>query len=134
MWKPPFDLKSNPSVIGRIVTATITLVTVLIVYDGWATLKFFDVFLLVLAPIVAIFTSHVFSSSLVEQVELGRRPTMHEWLELVRFEDRASAAGVPATGPGSQRRHGSCSATSVDVASAPERRLRILIHFGGGAV
>ena len=36
MWKSPFDLKSNPSVIGRIVTATITLVTVLIVEPGQA--------------------------------------------------------------------------------------------------
>ena len=55
-----FDLRSKPSVIGRIVTATVTLVTVLIVYDGWATLKFFDVVLIVLGPIVAVVTAHVF--------------------------------------------------------------------------
>ena len=35
MRNDPFDLKSRPPVIGRIVTATIALVCVLIVYDGW---------------------------------------------------------------------------------------------------
>lgn len=90
-----FDVRSKPSVIGRIVTATITLVTVLIVYDGWATLKFFDVFLIVLGPIVAVFTSHVFSNSLVQQVELRRRPTMREWVAVVRFESRFLLLAIP---------------------------------------
>ena len=90
-----FDLRSKPSVIGRIVTATITLVTVLIVYDGWATLKFFDVFLIVLGPIIAVVTSHVFSNSLVQQVDLGRRPTMREWLAVVRFESRFLLLAIP---------------------------------------
>ena len=90
-----FDLRSKPSVIGRIVTATITLVTVLIVYDGWATLKFFDVFLIVLGPIIAVVTSHVFSNSLVQQVDLGRRPTMREWLAVLRFESRFLLLAIP---------------------------------------
>ena len=90
-----FDVRSKPSVIGRIVTATITLVTVLIVYDGWTTLKFFDVFLVVLSPIIAIFTAHIFSNSLVQQVELGRRPTMREWLALVGSESRLLLLAIP---------------------------------------
>jgi len=90
-----FDLRSKPYVIGRIVTATITLVTVLIVYDGWATLKFFDVFRIVLGPIIAVVTSHVFSNSLVQQVDLGRRPTMSEWLAVVRFESRFLLLAIP---------------------------------------
>ncbi len=69
-----FDLRSKPSVIGRIVTATITLVTVLIVYDGWATLKFFDVCLIVLGPIIAVVTAHVFSNTLVQEVEPRQTP------------------------------------------------------------
>ena len=90
-----FDVRSEPSVIGRIVTATIALVTVLIVYDGWATLKFFDVFLIVLSPMIAIFTAHIFSNSLVKQVELRRRATMHEWLALVRSESRLLLLAIP---------------------------------------
>jgi len=89
------DLRAKPVVIGRIVTATITLVTVLIVYDGWARLKFFDVVLIVLGPIIAVVTSHVFSNSLVQQVELGRRPTMREWLAVLRFESRFLLLAVP---------------------------------------
>jgi hypothetical protein len=93
-----FGLTSRPAVIGRIVTATITLVCVLIVYDGWAALELLDVVFIVVGPIIAIFTSHVFSSSLVQQVELGRRPTMQEWLATARFESRFLLLAVPPLG------------------------------------
>ena len=95
MRNDPFDLKSRPPVIGRIVTATIALVCVLIVYDGWAALETFDVVLVVVGPVIAIFTSHVFSASLVLQVELRRRPTMREWLATARFESRFLLLAVP---------------------------------------
>jgi hypothetical protein len=98
MPNDPFGLTTRPPVIGRIVTATITLVCVLIVYDGWAALKLFDVVLVVVAPIIAIFTSHIFSTSLVQQVELGRRPTMQEWLANARFESRFLLLAVPPLG------------------------------------
>ena len=68
----------------------------LIVYDGWAALEPFDVVLVVVGPVIAIFTSHIFSASLVQQVELGRRPTMREWLATARFESRFLLLAVPA--------------------------------------
>jgi hypothetical protein len=95
MRNDPFDLTSKPPVIGRIVTGTITLVCVLIVYDGWASLTLFDVVLIVVAPVIAIYTSHLFSSSLVQQVALGRRPTVQEWLATARFESRFLLLAVP---------------------------------------
>jgi hypothetical protein len=98
MRNDPFGLTSRPPVIGRIVTATITLVCVLIVYDGWAALELVDVVLIVLGPVIAIFTSHLFSSSLVQQIELGRRPTIHEWLTSARFESRFLLLAVPPLG------------------------------------
>ena len=91
----PLDLKSRPPVIGRIVTATVALVCLLIVYDGWAALKLFDVVLVIVGPVVAICTTHVFSGSLVQLVELGRRPTMREWLVTARFESRFLLLAVP---------------------------------------
>jgi len=94
----PFDLQSRRPVIGRVVTATITLVCVLIVYDGWAALDLWDVVLIVVGPVIAIFTAHIFSSSLVQQVELGRRPTLREWLETARFESRFLLLAVPPLG------------------------------------
>ena len=60
-----------------------------------ATLKFFDVFLIVLSPIIAIFAAHIFSNSLVQQMELRRRPTMREWLALVGSESTLLLLAVP---------------------------------------
>jgi hypothetical protein len=91
----PFDLTSKPPVVGRIVAATVALVCVLIVYDGWAALKLFDVVLVIVGPVVAICTTHVFSGSLVQLVELRRRPTIKEWLVTARFELRFLLLAVP---------------------------------------
>jgi hypothetical protein len=87
-------LTSKPPVVGRIVTATVALVCVLIVYDGWAALEPFDVVVIV-GPVVAICTTHVFSGSLVQLVVLGRRPTTKEWLVTARFELRFLLLAVP---------------------------------------
>ena len=95
MRNDPFELTSRPEVIGRIVTATVALVCLLIVYDGWAALKPFDVVLVIVGPVVAICTTHVFSGSLVQMVRLGRRPTMQEWLVSARFESRFLLLAVP---------------------------------------
>ena len=93
--RDPLGLTSKPPVLGRIVTATITLTCVLIVYDGWASLKLLDVAVIIVGPIVAFFTTHVFSSNLVHEVESGRRPTMREWVAGVGFEARFLLLAVP---------------------------------------
>jgi hypothetical protein len=93
--RDPFNVSARPAAIGRVVTATITLVCVLIVYDGWANLRARDVALIILGPVIAIFTSHVFSTTLVMQIELGRRPTRSEWLANVRAESRFLLLAVP---------------------------------------
>ena len=51
--------------------------------------------LIVLGPIIAVVTSHIFSNSLVQQVDLRRRPTMREWLAVVRFESRFLLLAIP---------------------------------------
>jgi len=94
----PFDLATRPPVIGRIVTATVALVCVLIVYDGWATLKPVDVVLVIVGPVIAICTTHLFSGSLVQLVELGRWPTTREWVVMARFESRFLLLAVPPLG------------------------------------
>jgi hypothetical protein len=81
-----------------VVTATITIACVLIVYDGWASLGTWDVVLVIVGPVIAIFTSHVFSTNLVQQVELGRRPSRSEWLANARFESRFLLLAVPPLG------------------------------------
>jgi hypothetical protein len=95
MRNDPFDLTSKPAAVGRIVTATVALVCVLIVYDGWAALKLFDVVVVIVGPVVAICTTHVFSGSLVQLVALGRPPTTQEWRVTPRFESRFLLSAVP---------------------------------------
>ena len=95
MRNNPFDLTTKPPVVGRIVTATVALVCLLIVYDGWAALNLIDVVLVIVGPVIAICTTHVFSGSLVQLVELRRRPTMQEWLVTARYELRFLLLAVP---------------------------------------
>jgi hypothetical protein len=71
------------------------LVSLLIVYDGWAALELSDVVVVIVGPVVAICTTHIFSGSLVQLVELGRPPTMQEWLVTARFELRFLLLAVP---------------------------------------
>ena len=66
----------GPVVVDRVVHGTITTMCVLIVYDGWSRLKLLDVLGVIVGPIVAMFLSHVFSSALAQQVDLGRRLTV----------------------------------------------------------
>ena len=56
MLRDPFAFASTPAAIGRVVTATITIACVLIVYDGWASLRFLDVVLIIVGPVVAVTT------------------------------------------------------------------------------
>lgn len=88
-------LAPTPAVIGRVVTATITLICVLIVYDGWANLELKDALLIAIGPVLAIFVSHVFASTLVQHVELGRRPTRREWSTTVARETRFLLLAIP---------------------------------------
>ncbi len=74
-----FDLTARPGIVGRIVTATITLTCVLIVYDGWANLRPRDAVWIIVGPVFAIFLSHVFAASLVRHIELGRPLIWPEW-------------------------------------------------------
>ncbi len=82
-------------VVGRVVTATIALTCVLIVYDGWADLRLRDAIYVVGGPVLTIFIAHVFSASLVLEMELGRRPTRREWITRARFESGFLLVAVP---------------------------------------
>jgi hypothetical protein len=92
---PWFDAVTKPQVVGRVVTATITLACVLIVYDGWTNLRFRDAAGIIIGPVLALFFSHVFSGTLVQHLRLGRRPVWREWLVTVYFESRFLLLAVP---------------------------------------
>lgn len=62
----------------RIVYTTITLVSVLIIYDGWNQLSFWGVVGVIVGPMLAIFLSHLFGAELGTRVAVGRPLTWRE--------------------------------------------------------
>ena len=81
--------------VDRVIYTTITLMSVLIIYDGWATLRFWDVVAVVLGPILAIFLSHVFGEELGIRVALGRALTRSERRALIAEESRFLMVPIP---------------------------------------
>ncbi len=64
--------KARPATVDRIIYATITIMSVLIIYDGWDRLKLVDVAGVIIGPIVAMFLAHVFSAALARPLPDGR--------------------------------------------------------------
>lgn len=77
---------NRPILVDRVVYATITLMSVLIIYDGWQQLRLIDVVAVIAGPVLAMFIAHLFSGSLATQVELGRGLTGNELIPIVRSE------------------------------------------------
>lgn len=64
--------------VDRLIYTTITLMSVLIIYDGWNRLSFWGVLAVILGPILAIFLSHLFGAELGTRVAKGRALTWRE--------------------------------------------------------
>ena len=76
----------RPLLVDRIVYATITMMSVLIIYDGWQNLRLIDVVGVIVGPVLAMFLAHVFSAALAQHVEVGRILTRREWGGIVRIQ------------------------------------------------
>jgi hypothetical protein len=77
------------------VYGTIVVTSVLVVYDGWTSLKRLDAVAIILGPVIAMVIGHTFAASLSDQAALGRRPTRRELLRTVRRESRFVLVAVP---------------------------------------
>jgi hypothetical protein len=82
--------------LDRAIYTTITVMSVLIVYDGWQNLKLGAAVGVILGPVLAMFVSHVFSASLARQAELKRRPGRNEQMRIIRTESRFLLLAAPA--------------------------------------
>jgi len=82
-------------VVERVAYGTITIMCVLVVYDGWSQLRLVGVLGVIVGPIVAMFVSHVFSSSLAQQIDLGRTLNGAEMIATIRSESRFLLLAVP---------------------------------------
>ena len=63
------DLMSDLRV-DRVIYTTITLMSVLVVYDGWASLTFWGAVAVIVGPMLCIFLGHVFGAALGTRVEI----------------------------------------------------------------
>jgi hypothetical protein len=76
----------RPHLIDREVYGTITVTSILIVYDGWATLRFLEVIVVIVGPVLAMFIGHVFAALLAGQAAQKRPLTGPERVATVRAE------------------------------------------------
>lgn len=79
-------LAARPGVIAKAVYGAIVVTSVLVVYDGWANLKFVDAVAIIVGPVIAMVVGHIFAAFLSDQAALGRRPTTSELLGTARRE------------------------------------------------
>jgi hypothetical protein len=89
---------AHPILVDRIVYATITIMSVLIIYDGWQHLKSLDVIGVIVGPVIAMFLAHLFSASLAKQVEAARALTWDDRATIVRSESRFLLLCAPPVG------------------------------------
>jgi hypothetical protein len=80
------DRLAHPILVDRIVYATITVMSVLIIHDGWQNLRLIDVVGVMVGPVLAMFMAHVFSAVMAQHVEVGRMLSRKEWGGIVQLQ------------------------------------------------
>ena len=91
-----FGFGSRAGRLDRAVYTTITVMSVLVVYDGWQNLSLGAAIGVILGPVLAMFVTHVFSASLARQAELRKHPSRSEEMRIIRTESRFLLLAAPA--------------------------------------
>ena len=79
----------------RLIYTIITLLCVLIIYDGWEDLRFWSVVAVIVGPSVAVFLSHTFGAALGMRVAQGRPLTRRERWTVIAEECRFLLVVIP---------------------------------------
>ena len=98
MVEDPQHLRIGPVEVRleRVVYATVVLMSVLAVYDGWAELtSFLGVAVVIVAPLLALAVAHLFSEAIEEHYRLQRPLTRAEWRRLALGQLKILVAAVP---------------------------------------
>jgi len=90
-----FTSAGRPVVIRHAALGTITLTSVLIIYDGWASLKFGDVVAIIIGPVLAIFIAHAFAGGLAKFATKGGALSRSEVFDVIRAEAGFLLLAVP---------------------------------------
>ena len=81
--------------IRHTVVGTITVTSVLVIYDGWATLHFGDVVAIIVGPVLAIFVAHAFAAVLSKVAAKGAPLSRNEAFAAVKAETGFLMLAVP---------------------------------------
>ncbi len=82
--------------VERTVYGTVVLMSVLVVYEGWASLtSFLGATLVIIAPVVALVLAHYFADLMSLHVEVQRPLHRAEWTGLIGREVGILLAAVP---------------------------------------
>ena len=82
--------------LDRLVYATVVLMSVLVVYDGWQELaSFAGLVAVIMAPMLALAIAHLFAEVLQAHAELRRPLTASEWARFTRDQVPWFLAAVP---------------------------------------
>jgi hypothetical protein len=84
-----------PVRVDRLVYTTITLMAVLVIYDGWDELTITGVIAVIVGPVTAIFLSHIFAEALAHRVTTGHPLTRRERRAVLVKESRFLLIAVP---------------------------------------
>ncbi len=80
----------------RLVYGTVVLMSLLVVYDGWADLtSFVGVAIVIVAPTLALAVAHVFAEGVEHHAELQRPLRREEWTEVIVAELGVVVVAVP---------------------------------------
>jgi hypothetical protein len=79
----------------RVIYTIITLLCVLIIYDGWEQLQFWNVVAVIIGPSIAVFLNHIFGAALGMRVAQGRPLTRPERWAVFVEECRFLLVAVP---------------------------------------
>lgn len=85
----------RPVIISHVVVGTITLTSVLIIYDGWASLRFGDAVAIIVGPVLAIFIARAFAEALAKLAAKGDPLNRSELLGVVKAECGFLLLAVP---------------------------------------
>jgi hypothetical protein len=86
---------SSRPIVDRVVYGTITIMAVLIIYDGWQKPTLPQVVIVIAGPVLAMFLSHVFATDLATRVAKRRPLTWPERRGVVRNEAPFVLLAVP---------------------------------------
>jgi hypothetical protein len=84
-----------PVRVDRLVYTTITLMAVLVIYDGWDELTITGVIAVIVGPVTAIFLSHIFAEALAHRVSTGQPLTRRERRAVLVKESRFLLIVIP---------------------------------------